>query len=73
MDNVILNSGGDSGIAVDIQGVTSNNSLIRNLITEKRGPSKRIGIRMGAEVGEMELVDNVIDGFAKALQDLRKA
>jgi len=73
VDNVILNSGGDSGIAVDIQGVTSNNSLIRNLITEKRGPSKRIGIRMGAEVGEMELVDNVIDGFAKALQDLRKA
>ena len=73
VDNVILNSGGDSGIAVDIQGVTSNNSLIRNLITEKRGPSKRIGIRMGAEVGEMELVDNVIDGFATALQDLRKA
>ena len=58
---------------MDIQGVTSNNSLIRNLITEKRRPSKRIGIRMGAEVGEMELVDNVIDGFAKALQDLRKA
>jgi hypothetical protein len=36
-------------------------------------PMKRIGIRLGAQTGQVELVDNRIDGLAVAVADLRKA
>ena len=71
-NNRITNSGGDAGVAVDVLGVTANNSLIRNTIKETRGPAQRIGIQLGAESGSMELVDNVIEGFATPVNDLRK-
>ena len=73
VNNQILDSGGDAGIAVDVQGVTANNSLIRNTIRETRGPAQRTGIQLGEEVGAMELVENTVEGFATAVNDLRKA
>tara|TARA_R110001592_G_scaffold50190_1_gene155557 strand:+ start:571 stop:1815 length:1245 start_codon:yes stop_codon:yes gene_type:complete len=72
-NNRIADSGGDGGIAVDVQGVTANNALVRNTISESRGPAQRIGIKLGEEVGAMELVDNTIEGFATDISDLRKA
>lgn len=71
-NNRITDSGGDAGIAVDVQGVTANNSLIRNTIKETRGPAQRIGIQFGPDSGTMELLDNVIEGFATPVNDLRK-
>lgn len=71
-NNRITDSGGDAGIAVDVQGVTANNSLIRNTIKETRGPAQRIGIQFGPESGAMDLVENVIEGFATPVNDLRK-
>ncbi len=72
-NNRITDSGGDAGVAVDVQGVTANNSLIRNTIKETRGPAQRIGIQFGPESGAMDLVENVIEGFATPVNDLRKA
>lgn len=72
-NNRIVDTGGDAGIAVDVQGVTANNSLIRNTIKETRGPAQRTGIKLGEEVGAMELVENAIEGFATDISDLRKA
>lgn len=69
--NRIVDSGGDAGVAVDIQGVTSNNTLARNTITETRGPAQRTGIQLGEAVGPMALVDNIIEGFATPVRDLR--
>lgn len=71
--NRIVDSGDESGIGVDIQGVTSANWIGKNTLEETRGPASRTGIRLGAECGEIELVDNTLKGFATPIQDLRKA
>lgn len=71
-NNRITDTGGDAGVAVDVLGVTANNSLVRNIIKETRGPAQRIGIQFSPESGPMELVDNVIEGFAVPVNDLRK-
>lgn len=71
--NRIIDSGGDAGIAVDVQGVTAGNTLARNVIQETRGPAERVGIQLGEEAGAMELLDNTIEGFATPIRDLRKA
>lgn len=69
--NRILDSGGDEGIGVDIQGVTASNTIARNVIRETRGPASRIGIRIGREAGQNELIENAIEGFAVPVSDLR--
>lgn len=71
-NNRIIDSGPEDGVAVDIQGVTSGNSLTRNEIRETRAPAKRIGVRMGAETGENALEGNTVEGFAAAVEDLRR-
>jgi hypothetical protein len=72
-NNRIVDSGGEDGAAVDIQGVTAGNTLEKNTIRETRGPAARIGIRIGAEAGENALTENVIEGFSVPVQDLRKS
>lgn len=69
--NRIVDSGGEEGIGVDIQGVTAGNMIAANEIRETRGPEKRIGVRIGKDTGENRLIDNTIEGFATAVQDLR--
>lgn len=71
--NRIVDSGGEDGVAVDVQGVTKNNTLARNDLRETRSPASRIGIRLGAETGQIELVNNTFEGFATAIADLRQA
>jgi hypothetical protein len=71
--NRIIDSGGDDGIGVDIQGVTASNTIARNQIRETRGAASRIGIRIGKEAGQNDLVDNTIEGVAVPVSDLRGA
>ena len=47
--------------------------LAHNEIRESRLPMKRIGIRLGPQAGQVELVDNKIEGLAVAVSDLRKS
>ena len=69
--NRIANSGGDDGIAIDIQGQTRDLTIVGNQLTETRGPAQRVGIRIGADVGKIELAENKIQGFAHDLHDDR--
>ncbi len=70
-DNRIINSGEAGGIAIDIQGHTDGTRIIGNQLIEKRGAAKRIGIRIGKDVGKVETVSNSIEGFAVAMLDQR--
>lgn len=70
--NEIINSGGDAGIGIDIQGGTESIDLIANRIIEQRGPAQRIGIRLGAETKNIQLTENRVEGVAQAVADLRQ-
>jgi hypothetical protein len=61
--NVIVDSGTEQGIAVDVQGATSDVTIEGNVLRETRGPAERIGIRLGAETKNIRLAENVIKGF----------
>jgi nitrous oxidase accessory protein NosD len=69
--NRVTDSGGDDGVAIDVQGETEGVALIRNDLRETRGPAKRIGIRLGSQAGEIKLDDNRTGGFATPVADLR--
>jgi Right handed beta helix region len=71
-NNRIFDSGPDTGVAVDVQGETESITLTRNEIRESRQPMARIGVRIGKQTKEVNLVDNTIEGFATAVADLRK-
>jgi hypothetical protein len=71
--NRIVDSGGEEGVAVDITGQTDGVALVKNELRETRKPAARIGIRLGAETGDIRCIDNRIEGFATAIADLRKA
>ena len=62
--NKITDSGGEDGIAVDVQGETGDLSFIDNELRETRGKAKRIGFRFGAQTGEMTMKSNSVEGFA---------
>lgn len=70
--NRIVDSGGDSGIAIDVQGRTHDIRISRNHLRETRSPSDRTGIRISATAGTVSLVDNRLEGFKHDLLDLRK-
>jgi nitrous oxidase accessory protein NosD len=72
-NNRIIDSGPDDGVGIDVQGETDAIVLSRNDIRETRMPMKRIGIRLGSQTGQVELVENKIDGLAVPVSDLRKA
>jgi hypothetical protein len=72
-NNRIVDSGPEEGIGIDVQGETDAIILSRNDIRETRQPMKRIGIRIGAQTGDVQLVENTIDGLAVDVADLRKA
>ena len=63
--NRILDSGGENGIGIDVQGKTESVTITGNEVRETRKPMKRIGIRIGAETRDIKLVDNRITGVSK--------
>jgi hypothetical protein len=69
--NQITNSGGEDGIAIDIQGKTKDLKINGNRLREMRAPANRVGIRIAADAGRMELAGNVTEGFATAVMDQR--
>jgi nitrous oxidase accessory protein NosD len=72
-NNRVVDSGPDDGVGVDLQGETDGVVLARNEVRETRRPAKRVGVRIGAKAGPVELIDNRIEGYAVAVADLRKA
>lgn len=70
-NNVIENSGGEAGIGIDIQGQTKDTRLVGNQIRELRSPAKRIGIRIDAAAGAVELAGNSLSGLAQDIVDRR--
>jgi hypothetical protein len=69
--NRIVDSGSESGVAVDVQGETQDVTIAGNEIRETRGPAQRIGIRLGSTTSEVHLADNRFSGLSRDLEDLR--
>ncbi|MBS0266654.1 MAG: right-handed parallel beta-helix repeat-containing protein [Planctomycetes bacterium] len=72
-NNRIVDSGPADGVAIDVQGETDAIVLSRNQIRESRQPMQRVGIRLGAQAGQVEMKENKIDGVSVAVADLRKS
>jgi len=70
--NRIVDSGGEKGVAIDINGETESVMVIKNELRETREPLSRIGILIGAETRDIRCEDNQIEGFAIPIKDLRK-
>jgi len=71
--NRIVDSGGEKGIAIDINGETESVSVVQNELRETRKPLSRIGIQLGADTRDIRCIDNQIEGFAVSISDLRKS
>jgi hypothetical protein len=70
--NRIVDSGGEKGVAIDINGETESVVVAKNELRETRKPLSRIGILIGAETRDIRCLENQIDGFAIPISDLRK-
>ena len=70
--NRIADSGGEKGVAIDINGQTESVTITRNELRETRGARSRVGILIGAETRDIRCADNQIEGFAVAISDLRQ-
>jgi hypothetical protein len=70
--NRVVDSGSESGIAVDIEGVTESVTLTRNVLLETRQPASRVGVRISKEAKQIALAENRIDGFSTPVVDLGK-
>jgi hypothetical protein len=67
-----VDSGGEKGVAIDINGQTEWVTVTGNELRETRGARSRIGILIGAETRDIRCADNQIEGFAIPISDLRK-
>jgi hypothetical protein len=70
-DNLILDSGPDDGIGIDVRGETEAVALRQNQVRETRKPMSRIGIRIGPKTRGITLAGNQIAGVAVEVSDLR--
>jgi hypothetical protein len=70
--NRIVDSGGEKGVAIDINGETESVTVTSNELRETRAPLSRIGILIGAEARDIRCVANRIDGFAIPISDLHR-
>jgi len=70
--NRIVDSGGEKGVAIHVNGETESVKLIKNELRETRKPLSRIGILIEAETRDIRCEDNQIEGFAVPIKDLRK-
>lgn len=69
--NRITDSGGEEGIAIEIRGKTRDVRICGNVLRETRGAMRRVGVRVAAEAGSIELADNTFKGFSRDVVDLR--
>ena len=67
-NNRIIDSGGQDGIAIDVQGATADVTITGNTIRETRGTQQRVGIRLGANTQNIRLQNNEIRGVSVPVQ-----
>ena len=70
-NNRIENLVRDDAVGIDVQGRTQAIAIVANDLRETQEPKQRVGIRIGAEAGEIQLESNRIAGFAEDVRDLR--
>jgi parallel beta-helix repeat protein len=70
--NRIANSGGEKGIAIDINGEAESVAILNNELWETRAPASRIGILIAPETHDIRCEGNQIRGFSVPISDLRK-
>ncbi len=70
--NRIVDSGGEKGVAIDINGETESVTVIQNELRETRAPLSRIGILIGAETRDIRCEENRIEGFSVPISDLHR-
>jgi parallel beta-helix repeat protein len=70
--NRIVDSGGDKGVAIHINGQTESVKLVKNELRETRKPLSRVGILIEAETKDIRCEANRIEGFAVPIKDLHK-
>jgi len=68
--NRIVDSGGEKGIAININGEVESVVVIRNELMETRKPLSRIGVLIGSDTSDVRCEDNHIKGFAIPIKDL---
>jgi hypothetical protein len=69
--NRVVDSGGDEGVGIDVQGKTHDVRLAGNRLKETRGAMRRTGVRVSSEARSITLADNRFEGFATEVADLR--
>jgi nitrous oxidase accessory protein NosD len=69
--NRIVDSGAEDGVAIDVGGEAEGVMLRENELRETRKPLSRVGILIAAETRDVQCVDNLIEGFAISISDLR--
>jgi len=70
--NRVVDSGTETGVAVDIEGLTEAVMLKNNVLLETRQPASRIGVRISKDAKQIQLAENKIDGFSARVVDLGK-
>lgn len=70
--NTVIDTGGETAAAIDVQGTTAELTFRNNTLQETRGPAQRVGVRLGEQTGRMTLDGNSFQGFAQDVQDRRK-
>lgn len=71
--NTIENSGGESGVAIDVTGKTDAVRIVGNTLRETRQQMNRSGIRIGQNVRTITVDGNSFEGFKTEVIDDRSA
>src|SRR5262249_11943930 len=72
-NNRIENLVRNDAVGIDVQGRTQSITIAGNELRENREPKQRVGIRIGADAGEITLNANRIEGFSEDVRDLRRS
>ncbi len=70
--NVVTNSGGVDGFAIDVQGKTHDVVIAGNTLRESRGTKRGTGVRIAADARSITLRENRFEGFAVDVVDQSK-
>jgi hypothetical protein len=70
--NTVIDTGGETAAAVDVQGTTAGLVFRKNELKETRGPAKRVGFRLGKDTKDITLDGNTVEGFAAKVEDRRE-
>ncbi len=63
--NTLIDNGGMTAAAIDVQGGTEQVTIRGNTVQETRGAGERVGIRLGAQTKDIRLAENTVTGFAR--------